>query len=148
MVCARFVHELSAGQWVMTVALLPLTLWFFGQASLVGAVSNLLAVPFVSFVIVPCALLGTLLLGLCPPLAAPVWWLAGQLIACAMVVARMHGRVAGCALVFAQCGSRRPGSGAAGCAVAAFATRHSLALAGPAAVPAVVVAAAHIATPG
>jgi competence protein ComEC len=75
-----FVHELSAGQWVMTVALLPLTLWFFGQASLVGAVSNLLAVPFVSFVIVPCALLGTLLLGLCPPLAAPVWWLAGQLM--------------------------------------------------------------------
>ena len=75
-----FVHELSAGQWVMTVALLPLTLWFFGQASLVGAVSNLLAVPFVSFVIVPCALLGTLLLGLCPPLAVPVWWLAGRLM--------------------------------------------------------------------
>ncbi len=75
-----FVHELTAGQWVMTVSLLPLTLWFFGQASLVGAVSNLLAVPFVSFVIVPCALLGTLLLGLCPPLATPVWWLAGQLM--------------------------------------------------------------------
>lgn len=75
-----FVRELSAGQWVMTVSLLPLTLWFFGQASLVGAVSNLLAVPFVSFVIVPCALLGTLLLGWCPPLAVPVWWLAGQLM--------------------------------------------------------------------
>lgn len=75
-----FVHELSAGQWVMTISLLPLTLWFFGQASLVGALSNLLAVPFVSFVIVPCALLGTVLLALCPPLAAPVWWLAGQLM--------------------------------------------------------------------
>ncbi len=75
-----FVHELSAGQWVMTISLLPLTLWFFGQASLVGAVSNLLAVPFVSFVIVPCALLGTLLLGVCPPLAAPVWWIAAHLM--------------------------------------------------------------------
>ena len=81
-----FLHELSAGQLVMTVALLPLTLWFFGEASLVGALSNLIAVPFVSFVIVPCALLGTLLLLLAPSAAAPVlklaalfahaqWWL-------------------------------------------------------------------------
>jgi competence protein ComEC len=74
-----FVHELSAGQLLMTVALLPLTLWFFGQASLVGALSNLIAVPMVSFVIVPCALFGMLLLGLCPPLATPVLWLAAQL---------------------------------------------------------------------
>jgi competence protein ComEC len=74
-----FLHELSAGQLVMTVALLPLTLWFFGQASLVGALSNLIAVPMVSFVIVPCALLGMLLLALCPPLAQPVLWLAAQL---------------------------------------------------------------------
>jgi len=74
-----FLHELSAGQMVMTVSLLPLTLWFFGQASLVGALSNLIAVPLVSFVIVPCALGGMLLLGLCPPLATPVLWLAAQL---------------------------------------------------------------------
>jgi competence protein ComEC len=71
-----FLHELSAGQLVMTVALLPLTLWFFGEASLVGALSNLIAVPFVSFVIVPCALLGMLLLLLAPPLATPVLQLA------------------------------------------------------------------------
>ena len=81
-----FLHELSAGQLVMTVALLPLTLWFFGEASLVGALSNLVAVPFVSFVIVPCALLGMLLLLLAPAAATPVlklaavfahvqWWL-------------------------------------------------------------------------
>jgi len=75
-----FLHELSAGQLVMTVALLPLTLWFFGQASLVGALSNLIAVPVVSFVIVPCALLGMLLLGLCPPLAAPVLWLGARIV--------------------------------------------------------------------
>jgi len=75
-----FVHELSAGQLLMTVALLPLTLWFFGQASLVGALSNLVAVPVVSFVIVPCALFGMLLLALCPPLATPLLWLAAQIV--------------------------------------------------------------------
>lgn len=84
-----FLRELTLGQLVMTVALLPLTLWFFGEASLVGALSNLVAVPFVSFVIVPCALFGMLLLMLCPPLATPVlrvtewlthaqWWLLEQ----------------------------------------------------------------------
>ncbi len=72
-----FLHELTAGQLVMTVSLLPLGLWFFGQASLVGALSNLVAVPFVSFAIVPCALFGLLMLLLCPPLATPVWRLAG-----------------------------------------------------------------------
>ncbi len=75
-----FVHELSAGQLLMTVALLPLTLWFFGQASLVGAVSNLIAVPLVSFVIVPCVLFGMLLLAVCPPLATPVLWLAAHIV--------------------------------------------------------------------
>ena len=74
-----FLHELSAGQMVMTVSLLPLSLWFFGEASLVGALSNLIAVPLISFVIVPCALVGVLLMALCPPLATPVLWLAAQL---------------------------------------------------------------------
>ena len=74
-----FLHELTAGQIVMTVALLPLTLWFFGEASLVGALSNLVAVPFVSFVIVPFALFGLLLLMACPPLATPLLWLAARL---------------------------------------------------------------------
>ncbi len=85
-----FLRELSAGQWVMSLSLLPLTLWFFGEASLVGALSNLVAVPLVSFVIVPCALLGTALLALCPLLATPVlrlaahlahaqWWLLQQM---------------------------------------------------------------------
>ncbi|WP_426663632.1 DNA internalization-related competence protein ComEC/Rec2 [Rhodanobacter aciditrophus] len=74
-----FLRELTVGQILMTVSLLPLTLWFFGEASLVGALSNLVAVPFVSFVIVPCALLGMLCLGLCPPLATPLLWLAAWL---------------------------------------------------------------------
>jgi competence protein ComEC len=74
-----FLRELSAGQLLMTLSLLPLTVWFFGESSLVGVLSNLIAVPFVSFVIVPGALLGMLLLGVCPPLATPVLWLTGWL---------------------------------------------------------------------
>lgn len=74
-----FLRELSVGQLLMTLSLLPLTMWFFGESSLVGVLSNLIAVPFVSFVIVPGALLGMLLLGVCPPLAMPVLWLTGWL---------------------------------------------------------------------
>nr|WP_325050583.1 DNA internalization-related competence protein ComEC/Rec2 [Dyella dinghuensis] len=74
-----FLRDLTLGQLVMTVALLPLTQSFFGEASLVGALSNLLAVPIVSFVIVPCALMGVLLLLICPPLATPVLQLAAWL---------------------------------------------------------------------
>ncbi|HTV86582.1 MAG TPA: DNA internalization-related competence protein ComEC/Rec2 [Dyella sp.] len=84
-----FLRELTLGQLVMTVALLPLTQWFFGEASIVGAASNLVAVPFISFVVVPCALIGVLLLLICPPAAGPVlqgaaklahaqWWLLEQ----------------------------------------------------------------------
>ncbi|WP_114240014.1 DNA internalization-related competence protein ComEC/Rec2 [Dyella sp. C9] len=75
-----FLHELTMAQLAMSLALLPLTLWFFGQASLVGGLANLVAVPFVSLVIVPCTLMGVLLLGLCPPAATPVLWCAGKLV--------------------------------------------------------------------
>ena len=75
-----FLRELSAAQLVMTVALLPLTLWFFGVASLVGALSNLIAVPLVSFVIVPGVLLGMVLLGVLPAAAAPLLWLLARLV--------------------------------------------------------------------
>jgi competence protein ComEC len=69
---AGFLRELTVGQLVMSLALLPLTAWFFGEASLVGAFSNLVAVPFVSFVIVPLCLVAVLALLVAPPLATPV----------------------------------------------------------------------------
>jgi competence protein ComEC len=84
--------EFGVAPLLMTVALLPLTVWFFGQASLVGPLANVVAVPFVSFVIVPldlaaCALLfawptaGNLLLHLCAHLVDALWWLLVQLAA-------------------------------------------------------------------
>ena len=58
-------------QWVITVALTPLTL-LFGQISLVGLVANALAIPWVTLLVTPLAMLGTV--------AAPVWDLAGWAI--------------------------------------------------------------------
>jgi competence protein ComEC len=64
-------RTLISAQGVMTVSLLPLTVWFFGQASVVGPFANLVAVPWVSFVTVPLALAGTSLALLYEPLGTP-----------------------------------------------------------------------------
>ncbi|MEO7431196.1 MAG: DNA internalization-related competence protein ComEC/Rec2 [Dokdonella sp.] len=87
-----FLRELTIGQLVMTVSLLPMTVWFFGQASLVGALSNLIAVPLISFVIVPLCLLGIVALLAWPTCATPLfivaswcahaqWWLLERMAA-------------------------------------------------------------------
>jgi competence protein ComEC len=47
-------------QWVITVALTPLTLLLFGQVSLVGLVANAVAIPGVTLVVTPLAMLGVL----------------------------------------------------------------------------------------
>ncbi|MGH8214862.1 MAG: DNA internalization-related competence protein ComEC/Rec2 [Rhodanobacteraceae bacterium] len=84
--------EIGLAPLLMTLALLPLTVWFFGQASLVGPLANLVAVPFVSFVIVPidlvaCALLfvwpaaGQGLLHVCAHLVDGLWWFLVHLAA-------------------------------------------------------------------
>jgi competence protein ComEC len=51
-------------QWVVTLALTPLTLLLFQQVSVVGLLANLLAIPWVTLVLTPLAMLGVLL----PPL--------------------------------------------------------------------------------
>ena len=56
-------------QWVVTLALTPLGLLLFGQLSLVALGANLLAIPWVTLVVTPLALLGVLW--------APLWQLAG-----------------------------------------------------------------------
>lgn len=64
---ARTLHTLRAGlrtQVVATVGLAPLSLVFFQQVSLVGFVANLVAIPLVTLLVVPLAMLGVLL----PPL--------------------------------------------------------------------------------
>jgi competence protein ComEC len=53
----------SAGrtQWSVTLGLLPLTMLLFGQVSLVSPLANAVAIPLVSFIVTPLALLGSLL---------------------------------------------------------------------------------------
>ena len=52
-------------QWVITLALTPLTLLLFGQVSVVGLVANALAIPWVTLLVTPLALLGIFF--------APIW---------------------------------------------------------------------------
>lgn len=59
-------------QSIATVGLAPLSLICFAQLSLVGLLANLLAIPLISFVITPLALLGGLF--------APLWSLAALLM--------------------------------------------------------------------
>ncbi len=63
-------------QWVVTVALAPLTLLLFGQVSIVGLAANALAIPWVTLVVTPLAMAGV---------AVPwLWDLAGGAIAVLM----------------------------------------------------------------
>ncbi len=57
-------------QAVVTVALSPLTLLLFGQVSVVGLLANLVAIPWVTLVVTPLALLGVVL----PVLWTPAAW--------------------------------------------------------------------------
>jgi competence protein ComEC len=66
-------YALFREQWVITLALAPLTLLLFGQLSLVGLVANALAIPWVTLIITPLAMGGVLL--------APLWDLAASAMA-------------------------------------------------------------------
>ncbi len=58
-------------QWIATLGLTPLSLICFAQLSWVGLLANLVAIPLISFVVTPLALLGAL--------APPLWLLAAWL---------------------------------------------------------------------
>jgi len=76
-------------QAIATVGLAPLSLICFAQLSLVGLLANLLAIPLVSFVITPLALLG----GLAPPLWALAAWLVQGLMAWLRLLLMLPGAV-------------------------------------------------------
>ena len=56
--------SLMREQWVVTWALTPLSVLFFGQISVVGLLANLLAIPWVTLVVTPLAMGGVLWPGL------------------------------------------------------------------------------------
>ncbi|HZW24134.1 MAG TPA: DNA internalization-related competence protein ComEC/Rec2 [Gallionella sp.] len=63
-----WLKEYTAVQWAMTVGLTPLLLALFQQVSLVSPLANALAIPLVSLIVVPLALLGAAL-----PTEVPLW---------------------------------------------------------------------------
>lgn len=68
----HYVLGLVRTQALMTLALAPLLLLWFGEFSLVGLLANLPAIPWVTLVVTPLALAGVLIW--------PLWWLAGWMI--------------------------------------------------------------------
>ena len=76
-------------QWVVTVALTPLAVLFFGQVSWVGLLANLVAIPWVTWVVTPLAILGVL--------ASPLWlvasWALQPLMAMLTLFASLQGGV-------------------------------------------------------
>lgn len=73
----RWWRETLSAQGVASLGLLPLTIWFFGQSSLIGPIANLVAVPVVCFFILPLGVAGALLQSALPAIGAPLLKLAG-----------------------------------------------------------------------
>ncbi len=67
-------------QGVAVLGLLPLTIWFFGQASVVGPLANLIGIPVIGLGVVPLSLLGLLVLPISPWAAKGLWMLAAGLM--------------------------------------------------------------------
>jgi len=53
--------EALNSQWAITLGLLPLLVFMFGQASIVSPLANAFAIPVISLLVVPLAILGSLL---------------------------------------------------------------------------------------
>lgn len=63
-------------QWRISLALIPLLIFLFQQASLVSPLANLFAIPLVSFIVVPLVLLATSIVSFMPDLAVIMYSMA------------------------------------------------------------------------
>ena len=68
-------------QWLLSLGLTPLIWLYFQEQPIVAPVANLLAVPVVGVLVVPCALLGTAMVDLAPPVAGALFSLAAVVLA-------------------------------------------------------------------
>ena len=73
-------REVPRLQIVLSLALLPMTVWFFGQGSMIGPAANLIAVPWISFLVVPLTVAGSLLIVGLPTIGGPLLDLADGLL--------------------------------------------------------------------
>ena len=65
---SHWLIEYGKVQWAMTIGLIPMLLGLFQQVSLVSPIANAFAIPLVSLIVVPFALLGAIL-----PWDTPLW---------------------------------------------------------------------------
>jgi len=73
-------RSFGRAQIAMSLGLLPITIAFFGQGSVVGPLANLIAVPWITFVVVPLLLAATLALGVLPTLGVGLFKLAAWVL--------------------------------------------------------------------
>lgn len=77
-------------QWRISLALIPLLIFLFQQASVISPLANLFAIPIVSFIVVPLVLMGTSIVSVLPDFSALIysisdvvlnalWWLLANL---------------------------------------------------------------------
>lgn len=77
LLAAHAVFRAAREQWVVTLALAPLSLLLFNQVSLVGLLANGLAIPWVTLVVTPLTMLGVFW--------APLWEVAAAAVAALML---------------------------------------------------------------
>ncbi len=70
---AHWLEEYGKVQWAMTIGLIPMSLGLFQQVSLVSPIANAFAIPLVSLIVVPLALLGAVLPSDFSHWDAPLW---------------------------------------------------------------------------
>ena len=61
MAIGSWLHEAVNTQWAVTIGMLPMLILMFGQASIVSPLANAFAIPIISLLVVPLAILGALL---------------------------------------------------------------------------------------
>ena len=87
-----FLRGILTVNWVTSIGLAPLLLFFFQQVSLIAPLANLIAVPIISLLVVPLALLASLIMFIAPLVAAKLffvvdlalqglWWILVKLTA-------------------------------------------------------------------
>jgi len=69
-------------QWAITLALIPLTIFFMQNISIISPIANMIAIPLVSIAIVPILLVTLLLIDLLPNLAEVLLMINGFLLEC------------------------------------------------------------------
>ena len=73
------IRSLIATQIKMIALMAPMTLFWFGETSLLGVATNLVVVPVVTMIMVPLGLVGLLLFDAAPTFSEQLWWCGAQL---------------------------------------------------------------------